>query len=587
MQIIHTQNKDFEIIQNGNSYDVKVSVISNAKDVEIYEVTVKKTKEAAGKLTLKWANHMRGILSTWSPVAGRQRFIKQAPKLCSNTSNLYFSAPVMSVINQDNTNFSTVAVSDAINPITITFNINDFEQKENLYYQVIFFDNWEIEDEYKVYLRIDERNIPYYEAIPDVTKWWHKFYPLQKDRSENGELPLYSTWYNYHQNPIQDSLLKELEDASSYGFKSVIIDDGWSYPGTGPGDYRLCGNWNICEEKFPDFKAFVNKLHDFGLKVSMWFPVPFVGYDTEEFKKFKDYMYYNGDVFKAGILDPRYSKVRSFIVETYKEISEKYDLDGLKLDFIDSFRCKNPSELCNNPDIGRDCDTIEQGVIKLMSEISEELSKLKKDFMIEQRQYYVGPAIVHNCNMLRVLDCPFDLLTNRMGIADLRLLNYDLAVHADMLLWSHDEDAQTCAKMLYNIMFGVPQISLFPGKVTAEQKMVLKNYIDYWYYNREVILHGKFKAFNPQMNYTKLSSENDNKRIEVLYSDLYTICDGKDQDIFNATSADYICVENISDTCLMADVYDWFGNFRETVNLVTGVNKILLQQGGYITVKCV
>ena len=117
----------------------------------------------------------------------------------------------------------------------------------------------------------------------------------------------------------------------------------------------------------------------------------------------------------------------------------------------------------------------------LLQEIRQALTSRKSDFMIEFRQFYVGPAIVRDCNMLRVLDCPFDYITNRVGIVDLRLLNYDLAVHADMLIWAKDEKLETSAKMLLNILFGVPQISVLLQNSSDEQKKLISAYVHYWY----------------------------------------------------------------------------------------------------------
>ena len=583
--VLNVSEKEFIFNFDDGAYDVEMSLLSENDGVYEYKLVVNPLIQNPGVMTLKLAYHMEGFLSTWCPVAGRRRQLDAQPKRCENISNMYYGAPVYSVINHNDQNFSTVALSDAVNPCKIAFYINDFEEIENLYYVISFFEEWQIESEYCINIRVDERDIPFYKAIPEVSKWWKKFYPIEKEPSFNAELPLYSSWYNYHQNPRQESLLEEMKLASEYGFKSLIVDDGWSYPGRGPGNYTLCGDWHFCDEKFPDFKDFVKKVHDLGIKVSLWFPVPFVGYSTKQYDEFKDMLLYNGEAFQAGILDPRYPKVRQFLIDTYVDTVTTYDLDGLKLDFIDAFRCKNEEELCNLPDIGRDCQRIEDGVIKLMQDVKIRLSTLKPDFMIEQRQYYVGPAVVANCNMLRVLDCQFDFLTNRIGIADLRLMNYDLAVHADMLLWSHDETPQNIAKMLYNIMFGVPQNSVLLKNTNKKQGKVIKNYIDYWYKNRKTILHGEFKAYAPHMNYTRISSEDEEKTIEVLYSENTLVYDGKKQDVFNATEKDFIIIENLNDAHFKVRVYDCCGKemqFRFTKDKLLKIN---VPVGGYMKIR--
>jgi len=187
--------------------------------------------------------------------------------------------------------------------------------------------------------------------------------------------------------------------------------------------------------------------------------------------------------------------------------------------------------------------------------------------------------------MLRVLDCQFDFMTNRIGIADLRLMDYDLAVHADMLLWSHDETPQNIAKMLYNIMFGVPQVSVLLNNTDDMQGRVIKNYIDYWYKNRKTILHGDFKACAPHMNYTKISSEDDDKIIEVLYAENNLIYNGKKHDIFNACEKEFVIIENTCDASVEISVYDCFGDEISSQVSNDQLLKINVPVGGYMKIR--
>jgi alpha-galactosidase len=552
-------------------------------DAEIteYELTVDMGEENQA-LSIKWSRHMVGLLSYWSPTVKRDRSVIQwfAPR--TNTSNLYYGAPIISVINQGDINFSTVAVSEAVKPVRMTFAVNDFEEKENLdFYIYLFEESWG-SGPHTIKIRIDDREIPYYETISSVSTWWEQFYPIEREKTVKGELPLYSSWYNVHQNPTQAVLEKDLAEAAKCGFQSMIIDDGWSYAGKGHGDYRDCGNWNVCKEKFPDFKGFVEKLHQLGVASALWFPVPFIGYLSEDYKKFQGKILATSEFYQAGILDPRYPEVRRYITDAYVKIVEENNLDGLKLDFIDSFRCEEDTVLCTDRSPGYDCEEVEEGVICLLREIREALTSRKPDFMIEFRQFYVGPAIVKECNMLRVADCAFDCLTNRVGIVDLRLLNYKLAVHADMLVWSQDESLENVAKMLLNIMFGVPQISVLLQKCNEEQKRVLKYYIEYWKNNKDTILHGRFQAQNPEMCYSVVSAESKDKKVTVAYSEKVVCFEGKTTDIFNATSTGWLCIENASIGCCNAKIYDYFGDKVSESTLEQGIQKVLIPQGGHV-----
>ena len=574
---ISVNNREFFISSESLPADIELTLISENNGLSEYLLRV---TDPAAPITIKWCIHMEGILSFWCPTARRERRIRQWYAPSTNLSNLYYGAPILSVIEQGELNKQTVALSDAVSPIKMTFSVNDFEEKENLDFHINLFEDDLPKGEYTLNIRIDERPLPYYDCIGEVSAWWKKFYPTDKKQTETGEYPLYSSWYNYHQHPNAESLLKELKLASECGFKSLIIDDGWSYDGNGTGDYINCGNWQVAASKFPDFAGFVEQCHQIGIKVALWFPVPFVGFNTEDYKRLSNKLLFNSPGFQAGIIDPRYPETRKYVTDAYVKLVSESNLDGLKLDFIDAFK-KRPdyTEVTLHAD-GRDCEKVEEGVTKLLRDIREQLTSQKEDFMIEFRQDYVGPAIANECNMLRVGDCPFESLTNRIGTTDLRLLNHDLAVHADMLVWSKNESAENIAKMLLNIMFSVPQISVLLQESTEEQLAQLKNHIKYWYDNRAVILHGHFKAYDPDCLYSLVSSESDSKRIAVSYTKNAFLFDGKQTDLFNATASDVFYLENAADTPASSVIRDPYGNAVDSIDIPVGVCKLNVPQGG-------
>ncbi|MBE6884079.1 MAG: alpha-galactosidase [Ruminococcaceae bacterium] len=574
---LSVNNREFFISSEVLPEQMALTLISENNG--LYEYLFRVTDPTA-PITIKWCIHMEGILSFWCPTAKRERRIRQwyAPSTCY--SNLYYGAPLLAAIEQGDINRQTVALSDAVSPIKMTFSVNDFEEKENLDFHIHLFEEDLPAGEYTLHIRIDERPLLYSDCIGEVSAWWKRFYPTDKKQTETGEYPLYSSWYNYHQHPNEESLLKELRLAAECGFRSLIIDDGWSYDGNGTGDYINCGNWQVAASKFPDFAGFVEQCHQIGIKVALWFPVPFVGFHTEDYEKLSDKLLYNSPGFRAGILDPRYPETRKYITDAYVKIVSEYNLDGLKLDFIDSFKKRPDFVKVTGQADGKDCEKVEEGVAKLLRDIREQLTSQKEDFMIEFRQDYVGPAMTKECNMLRVGDCPFESLTNRIGTIDLRLLNHELAVHADMLVWAQNESAENIAKMLLNIMFGVPQISVLLQESTEKQLTQLKNHIKYWYDNRDVLLHGHFKACAPECLYALASSESDDKRIAVSYTKNDFLFDGKQTDLFNATASDIFYLENAADAPAAAVICDPYGTEIAAVEIPAGVCRLNIPQGG-------
>ena len=535
-------------------------------------------------VTVQWEEDMVNILSVWNPTGGRHRAIHQWFAPTHNYSNFCYGAPVLCTVGEKGFNTQTVAVSDCSIPVTMEFYVKDLEQRDKVGYSVSFFTgNCSPMKEYTADIRIDCRKIPYYDSIRSVSDWWKEHgytFPACPAAAEDA---LYSSWYNFHQAPDGERLLRDLEIAAELGFRTVILDDGWQFAGPSSGSYSQCGEWQVSPDKFADFKTFTNGVHHLGMKLLVWFSVPFVGIDSPVYSRFEGkYLYTDHGGMKAGVVDPRYPEVRTYLKNTYKRFLRDYDIDGFKLDFIDSFR---PGDTTAEPNDSMDCPTVEEAVQRLLTEIEEELASIKPDLLFEYRQNYIGPAINRFGNMLRVADCAYDALTNRIGIVDLRLMGYPVAVHSDMLFWSKDEPVSLCAKQLLNILFGVPQISVILENSTDEQKKLLKHYLDYWTENRETLLHGAFRPLNPELNYTSVSAESDRKRITVLYADLPYTWDGRDCDVFLNGDSDGLILENSPEHPAVVRWFDCFGNRLGSMEVNAGaIVRVPVPQTGMVQI---
>lgn len=568
--------------------EVKVSVttVSSADGVEVCRVHAVFPDDAAPTpVSVQWEEDMVNILSVWHPTGGRGRGIHQWFAPTKNFSNFCFGAPVLCTVGENGFNTQTVSVSDCERPITMKFFVKDLDQQDKVGYSVTFFDgNCSPIKEYTADIRIDCREIPYYESILSVSEWWEEYgytFPACPAEAEDA---LYSSWYNFHQAPDEERLYNDLKIASELGFRTVILDDGWQFAGPSSGSYSQCGEWQVSPDKFPDFKAFTEQVHRLGMKLLVWFSVPFVGVDSPVYRRFEGkYLYTDRKGMMAGVVDPRYPEVRAYIKETYKRFLRDYDIDGFKLDFIDSFR---PGDTTAEFNEEMDCPTVEEAVKRLLEEIEEELAAIKPGLLFEYRQNYVGPAINRFGNMLRVADCAYDAMSNRIGIADLRLMGYPVAVHSDMLFWSKHEKISLCARQLLNILFGVPQISVILADSTQEQKELLKHYLDYWTENRDILLHGAFRPLNPEMNYPSISAENDSKRITALYADLAYRWDGKRSDVFWVGDADGMILENASDKMAEIGWFDCFGKQQGSMQInEKAMMRVPVPQGGMVQVR--
>ena len=552
--------------------------VSAENGIEIYRLT--------GAGTYRWTEELRDAFYSWTPLGGRDHSLRQWWFPNAAEAMYQFGSPLIATVDPEDRNCVTAALSDTVSRSKLTVSVDDLNQKDEILFSVRIEESSRVKRGEEVLLRIDRRKIDYCRAVSEAGEWMRSFLPGGQVRvPDNAELPLYSSWYNFHQEPDGQLLEKELELAAQMGFRTFILDDGWQFEGKNTGDYYKCGDWSVARDKFPDFKRFCDKVHSLGIKMLLWFPVPFAGYATEDYRRLKDKIAYNSDAFRAGVLDVRYPEVRAYIIGIYERFVKEYGIDGLKLDFIDAFRA-DPSKVAPFAE-GMDVEDLDAAAVILMDEIYAKLTAANPDFLFEFRQCYIGAAIVNRCNMLRVADCAADSATNRVGIAALRLVNGGTAIHSDMLLWGKRESPLNCARQLMNIMFSVPQISVRLTEIDSAQLAVLDNYIKYWTANRDLLLHGRFRALRPDANYTVMSSESDNKKITVLSGEpLFEAC-GKTEDVFNNTSCDYIVCAGGTGDPFEYEIYDLYGRPAGSGTVPAGAQALKLDvpKGGRLSIR--
>ena len=550
--------RSFRIAETQEGVRVSIQPVSDQGFIEVYRISIDfPGVQVPSPVRIEWEEPMENILCVWHPMAGTHHGMHQwfAPTKCR--SRFCEGAPILTTVGEGGLNRQTVTLSDVKTPCCLSFCIRDLEQKDKVGYAAEFFtQKCDALKSYSALLRIDLRGVPYYESVMSVSQWWAETGAAVPSCLPAAEDALYSSWYNFHQAPDGEMLLADLRIASELGFKTVILDDGWQFDGPSSGHYSTCGEWLVAAGKFADFRRFTDEVHSLGMKLMVWFAVPFIGDESPLYARFEGKYLYCSTFNRCMILDPRYPEVREYLIGLYRDFLEKYDIDGFKLDFIDAFA---PGELTGEYNDSMDCRTIEEAVERLLTGVTEELSHVKPGLLYEYRQNYVGPAINRFGNMLRVADCAYDAMINRVGVIDLRMMNYPIAVHSDMLFWSPEESVRLCARQLNNILFSVPQISVLLQRSTEEQLHLLRHYISYWTENRDLILHGRFRALHPEMNYTFASSENDDRFIAVQYADLPYTYTGKPGDLFHNGETDGLVFENPSDHPVQVEAYDCMG----------------------------
>ena len=455
-------------------------------------------------------------------------------------SRLASGMPIQQLLGFDGNNRMCVAVSDVDTPIKIRMGYN--EENAEVVCEIEFFSlQTNKKTEYNATARFDFRSIKYYESIYDTVDWWENECGYKSAYvPEHAKFPMDSLWYSFHQNLDFEKIIEECKNSKELGLETVIIDDGWQTDDNNRG-YAFCGDWEVSERKMSDMKKLVDEIHKIGMKVMLWYSVPFMGIHSKKFDEFKTMLLDDsgdGETFFA--LDPRYKEVREYLATLYENAVKEWGLDGLKLDFIDSFVLKGKSLESDN---NRDYESLEDALHSLLSETKERLTKLNKDILIEFRQSYVGPSIRKYGNMLRVGDCPGDVLTNRSQAINLRFTSGKTAVHSDMLMWNKTDSIENVAQQFINAIFTVPQISVLVNELNKEQKEMLKFYISFWKEHRDILVNGKLTAENPENDYSSARVTLKDSEIVATYTNSLVEVFKKKAIVVNGTMKDFLVIK--------------------------------------------
>jgi len=467
--------------------------------------------ESAPLLTISWVVPIVDIQYQWYPSCHFDRALK-ADWSNPIPSKISSSAPVYACYNAAGRNRMTIALSDARTKLGLRSGVH--EEDGTLHCAAeIPLDATGVTHDYSVTLYRDYDNVSFAEALRRVTRWWEEVCGMKPmPVPDEARSAMYSFWYSFHQATIAADVEAECARAAALGLKSVIVDDGWQ-TSDGSRGYAYCGDWEPADTKIPDMREHVAKVHALGLKYILWYSVPFVGICSRHWEQFKDKLLAVRN-HNVGVLDPRYPEVRSYLIDTYVNALKTWELDGFKLDFIDSFR---PDGALPAPTPQMDYALVEPAVDRLMTDVMKALRTIKPDILIEFRQSYIGPVMRTFGNMFRVGDCPDDAISNRIGTVDLRLLSGNTAVHSDMLMWHKDEKPEAAALQLLSVIFAVAQVSVRLDTLSDDHRALITFWLQFMSEHRDLLLDTPLEVEAPHNLYPLVRAEKDGKAVIALY----------------------------------------------------------------------
>lgn len=508
--------KDFEITGGGQIPQATFLKTEELPDALVYRLTLEYPEESVpAPVTVKWKEPNDGAYSVFAPKHYFDRYLQ--PSWCGEAFNAKSnnSMPVFTALDKAGVNVFTFALSDALSPVRLHLDVD--ESSGDMQARIdLFTEATEKIKTYETLVFCSAAKKPYYEVLRDVRDFWERYYtPFPVP--EAAKRRTFSSWYCFHRDIDEKRLLAQCRLAREYGMDTVIIDDGWQVSPDTPKNevYLTAGDWEPNEATFPDMKRFINELHGMGMKAMLWFAVPFIGAKSRVYDFFDGrFLYDRRTDGPLKIADPRYADIRKWYADMLSERLARWDLDGMKLDFIDSFVFEGEPFVRD----GMDIPELPKAVCALLKEITDALRAVNPDVLIEFRQSYIGPAMRQYGNMLRVCDCAYGAMFNRLNGLDMRLLAGNTAVHSDMLMWEYGVSAEKAADQLSALLFIVPQISMPLDRLPEDHKKMLKYYLDFIDDNRDILLGGQLVPLSPETFYSAVYARKEREVIAALYT---------------------------------------------------------------------
>ena len=542
------------------------------------------TKENAERddgFTVGWLEDVPGVMYEWDTRCRLGRDLN--PHWDDRFRSMLSShSPVTCYFDGTDTNRCLWALSECGKLIELKNGLRDQTGSLNLHFS---FGTGQFTGQYetRITLYIDTRPIPMRKAVEDVATWWAEDCGMTPmNVPDDAREPLYSFWYSFHQNVNAANVEAECRRAKELGFSLCIVDDGWQTEDNS-GSYPYCGDWIPAPGKFPDMAAHVRRVHEIGMKYILWYSVPLIGYRSAHYERFRDMLLRDEPGLSAAILDPRYRETREFLIQTFRKALTEWDLDGFKLDFIDSWR-ESPSNAPYNERM--DIRALQDAVDVCMSGIVRTLTEIRPDVLLEFRQSYIGPHMKRFGNLFRVADCAGDYLKNRASILDLRMLMGDQAVHSDMLMMAPFEDPRVNALQIISCMFGVMQFSGRLEKLDERTLKMSRFWLSFLKEHKSLLQSKNLTAYEANLLYTwAKTTENDACAVGVYAVDKVVRPDAAATVyVANGCMGERVFIE--LDGVYRVLVYNCFGEICGSFEkMFSGVEQLAVPIGGLIEMR--
>jgi alpha-galactosidase len=448
----------------------------------IEAVPVGSADELPPRVRVEWRLPCTGATALWRPDTDSRWLPPSWSR--PRTASLAAGAAIGSLVGAGDAALCSYAVAERVLPVLLG---------EGVVEESGDFTAW-VEQQGVLTLRLDLTNRHFSDTVREMVRWWEGWGAI-KVPDEAFE-PVFCTWYAKHLEVTAAEVERLAALAAPLGFGTLIVDDGWQTAETGR-SYGTAGDW---EPAFPEFAGHVRRVRELGLAYLLWCALPFAGDRSAVGRRFAGRHLGRRDELETSVLDPSIPEVRAHLVARLGELATRYQLDGLKVDFVDTFAR-----------YGADPEAVHQ----LLAELDR---ALPAGLLVEHRQPYSGPGLWPYATMVRATDCPHSAAENRQRTADLRLTSGPLAVHADPLTWHPQESPTGIAVLLQQVLFATVQVSVDLGAQSQAQLAALRFWLSVSRAHTGLLQRGEFRAHRPELGYPLLESADGDARAFGRYA---------------------------------------------------------------------
>lgn len=463
------------IIENSKGFCIAERTIGEDKNIAFNRLTVDADllASAEGKIVMKFSIPIIDMQGMWAPQKMAYRPVMKLPWTFEQTASQQSDFPYVVFYNMAQLNTATVSLSCLYDDTKIVFQMDQMRRSYA----------------FTVSVGIRKETTPFDLLISfKRVRWdllaedWRKIVlPDGKPTfSDDAFQPVYCSWYAVHAALTNEFLDRSAELAAQLGFRTYIVDDGWSYPEMkrvcpekmAEGWYRHIGNWTVSEEKLPDFKKHVEYAQSLGLKYLLWTAPFFAGVCTPEFAAAKAIDQDGSEISSQAWSDVAFlnpdGKTADHAITLLCDLMRDLKLDGLKLDFLDYI----PKDV--DKPFSRSCRAYFEKLIG-------SLRAIKPDALLEFRQNYATPQMLEFGTQFRAGDVPFDYIDNIERLATIRItLGDSVPCHADPIYFHQDEIPCNVARHMIAALAGVPMLSMDLKELTAEQSAIIRFWLSFY-----------------------------------------------------------------------------------------------------------